>query len=91
MSASPSPHCGALCLGARLIGPVSLSPDELVDHQGDLAAWDRTDSQLPSAAIGMLCQARTDAGLLEQAADDCGPTVSFPSRPPHVDAEAAVV
>jgi hypothetical protein len=63
----------------------------LVDDPGDVAARDRTYSQLPPAAIGVLRQPRTDAGLLEQAADDRGPAVPFASRPPHVDAEAAVV
>jgi hypothetical protein len=81
-------------LGFRVHGSrglVNASPDELVDDPGDFAARDRTYSKFPPATIGMLCQPRTDARLLEQPAYDRRPTVAFASRPPDVDAEAAVV
>jgi hypothetical protein len=67
---------------------VSRSPDELVDDTGDIGARDRTYSQLPPAAVGVLCQASSDTGFLKQAAHDRGATVAVASRPAHVNAEA---
>src|SRR5919202_1669114 len=51
--------------GKKRPTPVGL-PDELVDHAGDLAARDRSDSDLP-AAVEVLRQAAANPGVGQQA------------------------